>query len=71
MKIVIDVKSGYTDEETLYVLRKIGSEGSFSHPAYAELQGREHRLVVEVVGVAREVNAANPGKRYRIDPLEA
>lgn len=54
MKIVVEVKSRYTDQQIRSLIQAISEQGSFSHSAYAELQGRDARLIVEIVGVVTE-----------------
>lgn len=69
MKIVVEVKSGYSDELTRDVLREIAAEGSFSHAAYAELQGRDSRVIVEIVGVVTAEDSPGDQLVMAVEPL--
>jgi hypothetical protein len=56
MKIVIEIKDRekLTDEYLRGLLARMMAEGSFSHPAYVEVQSRDHRVIGEIVGVVHE-----------------
>lgn len=69
MKLVVEVRDDFAAEHVLRVARKIMEQGSFSHPAHAELQGRGHRLIVDIIGAVDEkYDALVP---YIAPPLEA
>lgn len=69
MKIVVEVKSGYPDEQAREILQAIADQGSFSHAAYAELQGRDSRLVVEIVGVVTAEDSPGDQLIMAVEPL--
>lgn len=69
MKLVVEVRSPYSDAQVIEIARTIMREGSFSHPAYAELQGRDSRLVVEIAGVVTAEDSPGDQALMAVIPL--
>lgn len=69
MKIVLEVKSRYSDAQARAILQAIAAEGSFSHAAYAELQGRDSRVIVEIVGVVTAEDSPGDQLVMAVEPL--
>lgn len=74
MKIVIELLDGMPDDDAhddqrRRLVKQMVVLGGRLGDGVLDLTDGGNVIGARVVGVAVEVNAANPGKRYRIDPL--